>query len=158
MTPPKARDHRSKLVPSPLMRFACLVALVACGKVEPAGARYVMVDELGDPAASAGRDLQVHGFAERGTIQSTVIDQRMLRTFVLHKADKRVRVVITGPVPDTFRDEAETVVTGRLVASASSPIAQQLHVTDAYILEATELNAKCPSRYDGVASGSAKFQ
>jgi cytochrome c-type biogenesis protein CcmE len=43
-----------------------------------------------------------------------------------------------GPKPDTFRDRAEVVAKGTVVFE-----------NGAYVVEATELSAKCPSKYQG---------
>jgi len=43
-------------------------------------------------------------------------------------------VMFTGIVPDTFEDDAEVIVTGRLAANGT--------------FEGQELVAKCPSKYE----------
>jgi cytochrome c-type biogenesis protein CcmE len=59
-----------------------------------------------------------------------------------------------GPVPDTFKDQSEVVATGHLIAARErAPLAKSLGVAMEadidYVLEASELQAKCPSKYDG---------
>jgi cytochrome c-type biogenesis protein CcmE len=53
--------------------------------------------------------------------------------FTLQRNGQQMRVFYTGIVPDTFKDEAEVVVTGRLTPEG---------------FMATEMTAKCPSKYE----------
>ncbi len=136
-----------------MLRLAFAVLLAGCPKIDlDASEPYVMVDELlaKDPATVEGRRFQVHGFVKAGSITQRVIEQKACRSFVIQQKDKQLRVVFDGPVPDTFRDQAEVVVKGRLVAVGASPLAGKLNVTldGAQVLEATELSAKCPTNYD----------
>jgi cytochrome c-type biogenesis protein CcmE len=118
---------------------------------------YMMVDELlagGDLSRYEGREMKVHGWVVAGTIKEKVIDQQTIRTFVIHKAGKKIRVFSRGPKPDTFQDQSEVVATGRIVPVANiKAIAAQLEtkldVEMAHVVEATDLQAKCPSKYDG---------
>ncbi|HWN70878.1 MAG TPA: cytochrome c maturation protein CcmE [Haliangium sp.] len=104
---------------------------------------YKMVDELmaalsSEPQAWAGRTLKVHGYVEAGSIQERIEDQQTRRTFVLENKGQRIRVEHQGPKPDTFKDKSEVVAEGRVVEKDG-----------AYVLEAEELMAKCPSKYEG---------
>jgi cytochrome c-type biogenesis protein CcmE len=59
-----------------------------------------------------------------------------------------------GPKPDTFKDQSEVVATGHQVPAADfRPLAQKLGVAIEsdmeYVVQASELMAKCPSKYDG---------
>jgi cytochrome c-type biogenesis protein CcmE len=116
---------------------------------------YYKVDELmaNDLNAVEGREIKVHGWVLAGSIKEEIVNQQTLRTFVLQKAGKTIRIFNRGPKPDTFKDQSEVVATGKLVAAATEKdMAAQLHVPlgmDAYVLEATDLQAKCPSKYDG---------
>jgi cytochrome c-type biogenesis protein CcmE len=125
-----------------------LVVVLACNtKVELAPpVAYMMVDELmaKDLARWKGRELKVHGYVKTGSIESKVIAQEMQRTFVIQKAGKELRATMTGPVPDTFKDGMEVVVTGVLVDEGG------------YQLRANDIGAKCPSKYEGVPGGSGK--
>lgn len=131
---------------------------------------YRMVDELvGDGVDKwDGKELKVHGYVEAGTIVENVVGQVQHRTFVLQKNGKKIRVFSHGPKPDTFKDQSEVVASGRLVkagdvqaiatglcsnnaaAGAACPIATDAE--QAWVVEATSLMAKCPSKYDGAAS------
>ena len=126
---------------------------------------YKMVDELlaaGKLDDWKDKELKVHGNVDGGSIVESVVDQEMQRSFVLERDGKRIRVFSKGPKPDTFKDKSEVVATGRLV-----PAAQMQHLADAlckdpakpgcpihadaeqaWVVEATELMAKCPSKYE----------
>jgi cytochrome c-type biogenesis protein CcmE len=132
---------------------------------------YEMVDNLLAKGLDTfeGKQLKVHGIVETGTIATATVNQETRRTFVLQKNGKKIRVFVSGPVPDTFKDASEVVATGRLVpASEMQTIADQICQnakdrdkadcpvrTDAEqmkVVEATELMAKCPSKYKGADS------
>jgi cytochrome c-type biogenesis protein CcmE len=134
-----------------------------------AAQHYEMVDNLISHGLDDFKDksLKVHGFVEAGSITEAVINQEWRRTFVLQKGGKKIRVFFTGPVPDTFKDQSEVVASGRLVASSTlqdqaNEICAKAKInagcpirTDgeqAYVVESTELMAKCPSKYDGATS------
>ena len=117
---------------------------------------YKMVDELmaGDLSQWKGKELKVHGWVLAGSIREQVVDQKTQRTFVLTKEGKKIRVFSEGPKPDTFKDQSEVVASGRIVAAADkSALAKSLGVSLeadlAYVVDATKLDAKCPSKYDG---------
>ncbi len=118
---------------------------------------YKMVDEListGDLSGWEGKELKVHGNVEAGSIVEKIVNQEQHRTFLLTKGGKSIRVFSMGPKPDTFKDASEVVATGHLVkASDMKAMADQLGVhleSDLpYVVDATELMAKCPSKYDG---------
>ena len=101
---------------------------------------YHHVDELMEsPEAWEGRNLRVHGFVEPGSLVEEVVGQRMERRFVLEHEGERIEVHHAGPAPDTFRELSEVVAMGQLVKQDDGR----------YILDANELMAKCPSKYEG---------
>lgn len=103
---------------------------------------YKMVDQLMvDPAPFVGKTLRVHGHVTEGTIKEEVRGQEWTRTFELHAGGKTIQVSHVGPAPDTFRDGSEVVAYGKLERRG-----------DSYVLDATELSAKCPSKYEGAAT------
>ena len=117
---------------------------------------YEMVDKLVGPNLPrwANHDVRAHGFVLAGSIHEQVVGQETIRTFILQKNGKRIRVFNKGPKPDTFKDESEVIATGTVVAAATKHAdADALHVameSDVdYVIDATELSAKCPSKYDG---------
>ncbi len=118
---------------------------------------YKMVDELlteGNLDKWEGSEMKVHGWVEAGTIVEKVVNQEMHRTFILQKDGKRIRVFSTGPKPDTFKDLSEVVATGHLVkATEMTALADgmgvRLESDMPYVVDSSELMAKCPSKYDG---------
>lgn len=145
-----------------LGKVALTAAVVAGGAVflvtssASSAQHYMMVHELmkTDLSSWNGKELKVHGWVESGTIQEKVIDQETQRTFVLQREGKKIRVFNSGPKPDTFKDQSEVVATGHLVpAEKMKAVAARLGVTIEadlpYVVDSTELMAKCPSKYDG---------
>jgi cytochrome c-type biogenesis protein CcmE len=103
---------------------------------------YKMVDDLlKSPDEWVGKEMKVHGWVEPGSIKEWVSDQKMVRTFTLEKGGKKIQVSHEGPKPDTFRDQSEVVATG--VVTRKDGV---------LVVEATELSAKCPSKYEGAQS------
>jgi len=124
---------------------------------------YKMVDQLvtADLSQLGDQQMKVHGWVVAGSIKEKIVNQETIRTFVLHKDDKKIRVFSRGPKPDTFKDQSEVVATGTIVpASKMTDMAASLDVrieSDmGYVVDATELMAKCPSKYDG-AQGNKKL-
>jgi len=120
---------------------------------------YMMVDDLlaSDQASWADKELKVHGWVEAGSIHESVVDQETHRTFLLQKGGKKIRIFSVGPKPDTFKDQSEVVATGHLVpADKMKDVSQRLGVSIEsdmpYVVDSTELMAKCPSKYDGAQS------
>lgn len=100
---------------------------------------YKMVDELmAEPGSWEGKTMKIHGYVKAGTIDERIQDQQMVRSFVLENKGHEIHVAHRGPKPDTFKDLSEVVAQGRVVKRDG-----------AYVLEAEELMAKCPSKYEG---------
>ena len=100
---------------------------------------YKMVDEAVAGASSwNGKEMKVHGWVEAGSIDEQIVGQETHRTFVLEHKGARIVVKNSGPKPDTFRDKAEVVADGKLVVENGQPV-----------FYATNLMAKCPSKYEG---------
>ena len=96
---------------------------------------YKYVDEVaGQPEAWADKTLQVHGYVVPGSIKRKrdALDYQ----FDLQRNGQTIRAYYSGTVPDTFKDEAEVVVTGALTPNG---------------FMATEMTAKCPSKYEEAA-------
>jgi cytochrome c-type biogenesis protein CcmE len=118
------------------------------------GSRLANVDELmAGPTPWLDKELKVAGWVEPGSIVEKVVNQETHRTFVMHGfGAKKLRVFSTGPKPDTFTNESEVVSTGHLVpASTFAAEARVLgaHLDGDYVVDASDLSAKCPSRYAG---------
>jgi cytochrome c-type biogenesis protein CcmE len=138
-----------------------LTAVVAVGGVGflvkssvSSAQHYKMVDDLltTDLSSWKGKELKVHGWVESGSIVQNVVDQETHRTFLLQKDGKKIRVFSSGPKPDTFKDQSEVVATGHLVAAAdmkqaAAGLGLAIESDMPYVVDATDLMAKCPSKY-----------
>lgn len=144
------------------------VKIIASVAIIGAAATYLFVDSLAaDPEALTyfhpadvvivkqdefiGQRIRMGGFVEKGSIfqksgtleyQFDVrpIDQMM--KFPEAKG-KTMTVRYTGVVPDTFKDDAEVIVTGSLTRDGA--------------FEAKELLAKCPSKYEAEAKNKGTY-
>ena len=93
---------------------------------------YKYVDEVtAEPQAWQGKPLQVHGYVVNGSIGRK--RDKLEYQFDIQRNGKTMRAYYTGIVPDTFKDDAEVVLTGQL--------------TDQGFM-ATDMTAKCPSKYE----------
>jgi cytochrome c-type biogenesis protein CcmE len=93
---------------------------------------YKYVDEVAtQPQAWHGKKLQVHGYVVPGSIgrKRDALDYQ----FDLQRNGQVIRAYYSGVVPDTFKDEAEVVLTGQLTPNG---------------FMATDMTAKCPSKYE----------
>jgi cytochrome c-type biogenesis protein CcmE len=97
---------------------------------------YLMVE----PADWVDKTLRLHGFVEAGSIKEEIVDQQTQTTFIVQNNGARMLVHHIGPKPDTFKDLSEVVAKGRVSREGGE-----------YVFHATELLAKCPSKYEGAA-------
>jgi len=96
---------------------------------------YKHVDEvMANPQAWQGKNLQVHGFVVPKSIgrKRDSLDYR----FEIQRNGQKLTAFYTGVVPDTFKDDSEVVLTGRLTSEG---------------FKATDMTAKCPSKYEAAA-------
>lgn len=124
-----------------LISIAVLAMVVGFFRYTARGhtSHYKMVDEVMVAWGSwVAKPLKVHGYVEPGSIDEKVIDQETVRTFVLEHKGKRIKVRNKGPKPDSFKDKSEVVAEGKIVEENGEPV-----------LVATNLMAKCPSKYEG---------
>ena len=95
-------------------------------------AYYMHVDEvMVEPDAWHGKRLQVHGYAENIGVRQRTMEYR----FSITNNGHVVHAEYTGIVPDTFQNDSEVVVSGRLEG-------------DTLIVEPNGIMAKCPSKYE----------
>jgi cytochrome c-type biogenesis protein CcmE len=95
------------------------------------------VDEVTHaPADWMDKSFKLRGNVEPGSIKEAIVGQKTQRTFVLENKGERMMVRSEGPKPDTFKDLAEVVATGRLTKEGET-----------YVFVATDMSAKCPSKY-----------
>lgn len=100
---------------------------------------YKYVDEVVvAPQEWHGKNLQVHGYVVPGSIgrKADSLDYQ----FDLQHNGKVIRAYYSGIVPDTFKADAEVVLTGRLTPTG---------------FHATDMTAKCPSKYEEAPAGAA---
>ena len=94
-----------------------------------------------DRASWVNKNVRVLGYVEAGTLKKQIINQQSVATFVIEKNGQRIPVEITGPIPDTLTDHAETSALGNLQERNGE-----------LVLIATDVTAKCPSKYEGADS------
>ncbi len=102
---------------------------------------YKRVDEvMANPGQWQGKSLRLHGFVVPDSIlrKRDSLDYR----FEVQNKGRVVRAVYSGVVPDTFKDDAEVVLKGRLQA-------------DGFHVEPNGVMAKCPSKYEPNKTASA---
>jgi cytochrome c-type biogenesis protein CcmE len=94
---------------------------------------YKHVDEvLASPQQWEGKNLQVHGYARNVARKPGTLEYR----FTVENAGKSMTAYYTGIAPDTFKDDAEVVLQGRLEKDGT------------YRVKENGLMAKCPSKYE----------
>jgi cytochrome c-type biogenesis protein CcmE len=97
-------------------------------------AYYKHVDEvMASPDQWQGKSLQLHGFVKKGTwLQKR---NTLEYQFEVENKGSVVKASYTGILPDTFKDEAEVVLKGRLTAHG-------------FEVAPNGVMAKCPSKYE----------
>lgn len=101
---------------------------------------YKYVDEvMVEPTAWHGKNLQVHGVVVPDSIARK--DNTLEWRFDIQRNGKVLTAYYNGIVPDTFKADSEVVLTGTM---------------DAKGFHATEMTAKCPSKYDAAPAGPAE--
>jgi cytochrome c-type biogenesis protein CcmE len=101
---------------------------------------YKHVDEvMSNPAAWQGKRLQLHGFVVPGSIY--VKRDTLEYRFKVQTKGSVMNASYVGVVPDTFKDEAEVVLKGRLTP-------------DGFHTDPNGVMAKCPSRYEAAKKPS----
>jgi len=93
---------------------------------------YKYTDEvMANPTEWQGKNLQVHGYVVPNSIAMKPGTPEY--RFDMQRNGKVMRAFYTGIVPDTFKNDSEVVLTGRLTSDG---------------FHATDMTAKCPSKYD----------
>ena len=100
---------------------------------------YKHVDEvMKDPAVWEGKRLQLHGFVQDLRQRPNSLDYK----FQVKYNGKIIDARYTGVVPDTFKNDSEVVLKGRLGS-------------DGFAVEPNGVMAKCPSKYDARSPAKA---
>jgi cytochrome c-type biogenesis protein CcmE len=98
---------------------------------------YKYVNEvMAQPDAWYGKPLQVHGYARDIRRKRDSLEW----SFELHREGQVMRATYTGITPDTFVNDSEVVLQGTLTPAG---------------FQATSMTAKCPSKYEPQAVGTA---
>jgi len=93
---------------------------------------YIHVDEvMKDPAAWQGKRLQLHGFVTDLRQRPNSLDYK----FKVGFNGKVMTATYTGVVPDTFKNDSEVVLKGKLD-------------DDGFAVDPNGVMAKCPSKYN----------
>ena len=133
----------------PYAKFAILVVAIigtlgwlAAGGINETKTYYKEIKEvnaMGREALEKGR-LRVGGDVEKNSI---VRDGKEVR-FVLTQNELKLPVVYVGtdPLPDTFRDGSQALADGKMRADG--------------VFQATRIQAKCASKYEGKPSYKVK--
>jgi cytochrome c-type biogenesis protein CcmE len=101
---------------------------------------YIHVDEvMQDPAAWTGKRLQLHGFVADLRQRPNTLDYK----FNVQFNGKVMAATYTGIVPDTFKNESEVVLKGKLSG-------------DGFAVEPNGVMAKCPSKYNPQSPAAGK--
>ena len=120
-------------------------AFVAGGAATSGAAYDMSLKEFRTRGASvSGDDVRVRGKVEEGSIVQRPGSAELTFTLIDEGETLKVRYSTKdhGPVPDTFVDGANAIVTGS--------------VGDDDIFLAHTLQAKCPSKYEGAAAETAR--
>jgi len=100
---------------------------------------YIHVDEvMQDPEAWKGKRLQLHGFVADLRQRPNTLDYK----FNVQFNGKVMTATYTGIVPDTFKNESEVVLKGKLQG-------------EGFAVEPNGVMAKCPSKYNPQTPGAA---
>ena len=101
---------------------------------------YIHVHEvMQDPEAWKGKRLQLHGFVADLRQRPTTLDYK----FNVQFNGKVMPATYTGIVPDTYKNESEVVLKGKLSG-------------DGFAVEPNGVMAKCPSKYNPQSPAARK--
>lgn len=116
------------------------LAWLAMSGISESATYYVTVEELAAMENAANRRLRVGGDVEPGSI----VRKADSVEFTIAQEDRKLQVVYVGkdPLPDTFRDRAQALCTGRLRSDN--------------VFEANNIQAKCASKYEAAPGEGAE--
>ena len=103
-------------------------------------AYYKHVDEvMASPDQWRGKSLQLHGFVVKGSWGQK--KNTLEYQFKVENKGKVVLASYTGVLPDTFKDEAEVVLKGKLTPTG-------------FHTDPNGVTAKCPSKYEAKSAAT----
>jgi cytochrome c-type biogenesis protein CcmE len=104
---------------------------------------YKRVDEvMSSPDQWRGKSLKLHGYVVKGTWGQK--KDTLEYQFKVENKGKVVLASYTGVLPDTFKEEAEVVLQGRLTSDSH------------FAVDPNGVMAKCPSKYEEVPNYNLK--
>lgn len=133
-TNPVSHKRRLKFLIGGGFIAVLLIGLVMLAMDRPGSTAYYMTTtEVSEMAlAETTKEYRVNGTVVPGSIES----EGLKTTFTVTDGSTEMTVVTEDPLPDTFKDESEVIARG--VYNGSS-------------FEATEVLAKCPSKFKAKA-------
>lgn len=119
-----------------MLAAAAVVAWVAISSFDSQIYYYTVAEAAPRAEALGESTFRLKGNVRPGShmVREGTLD---IHRFTLVEGTSAMTVSYDGPLPDTFSDDAEVVALGR--------------VNDEGIFVASEITAKCPSRYEGNA-------
>jgi len=106
---------------------------------------YEMVDKVAaNPQKYLGEDLKLHGYVVSNSI---VDEQDTVHTFALEMNGSKIDIRFEGIKPDNLKNRAEVVAVGHLHQDPNGHLQ----------FDATDLMAKCPSKYQGAQANKDLF-
>jgi cytochrome c-type biogenesis protein CcmE len=134
-----------QIAPTAAVIVTAVALYIHASRTEP---RYVFVDEVvNDLDAYEGKELRVHGYVSPGTVDGVI--EGWSSYFVIKQNRSYLKVVNHNTLPDTVRDNAEVIVTGRLVRDDDRR---------GWYLDGTTVLAKCPTKYEGAPTLRTVFK
>jgi len=130
---PKARTNWKFFVVGAVVVTAALVLVVTA--MQGSSVYYYTVAEFSEKQANlvTADSMRVSGKVLPGSIKKDEISRSISFTAIdRENSSKTLTVAYAGIIPDTFKDEAEVVVTGSYAQG---------------VFQAKEMLAKCPSKY-----------
>jgi cytochrome c-type biogenesis protein CcmE len=104
---------------------------------------YKRVDEvMSSPDQWKGKPLKLHGYVVKKSWGRK--PETLEYEFKVENKGKVVRATYTGILPDTFKEEAEVVLQGRLLTDSH------------FAVDPNGVMAKCPSKYEEVPNYDVK--
>lgn len=125
-----SRGSRIRLIVGLL--FAVTAFYLVVNSMTEGGAYFYTVDEVADRPVD-DRLIRIKGTVVAGTYQRD--EQTNEHSFTLTEQEKTMAITYKGALPDVFGEGTEVVATGKRDAQGR--------------LIATEVTAKCPSKYEG---------
>ena len=125
-------SRKSKQISATVLVLATAFGVLLYSSLGESLQQYKYVDEVAAaPQQYEGKRMQIHGFVVPKSIGRK--DGTPEYKFDMQRNGKTITAYYTGTPADQFKDEAEVVLTGVLKGDS---------------FHATEMTAKCPSKYE----------